>query len=129
MVGLIRTFLCPTRTCSLMPFFDKKRDRAVYVLISFSRNLTARRLDSSIAASQPVGRGRHQKIKTRRRVTRDIFVLARARPTQILDLPEKHKNNYDYESKAYSARRDIAPLTAMRPPQHSPQERQDQNHD
>jgi len=45
------TFFAPTRTCSLMPVFDKNRDKAVYVLISFSRNLTTRRLDSSTLSS------------------------------------------------------------------------------
>jgi hypothetical protein len=38
----------PTRTRWVMPFFDRKSDKAAYVLISFSRNFTARRLDSSI---------------------------------------------------------------------------------
>jgi hypothetical protein len=39
----------PPRRCSLMPFFDKNRDKAVYVFISFSRKLTTRRFDSFIA--------------------------------------------------------------------------------
>src|ERR1700732_2570135 len=38
--------------CSLTPFFDKNRDKAVYVLISFSRNLTACCFASCIAHLQ-----------------------------------------------------------------------------
>ena len=45
----MRTFFAPTRTSALMPFFDKNKESAAYVLISFSRNWIARRLDSSIA--------------------------------------------------------------------------------
>ena len=44
----MRTFLPPTRRRSLMPSFEKNKASAMYVLISFSKNRTARRLDSSI---------------------------------------------------------------------------------
>jgi len=44
----MRIFLLPTRKRFLMPSFDKNKANAMYVLISFSKNRTARRLDSSI---------------------------------------------------------------------------------
>src|SRR5271170_3867159 len=45
----MRVLFAPARRCSLTPFFDKNRDKAVYVLISFSRNLTTRCFESCIA--------------------------------------------------------------------------------
>jgi hypothetical protein len=87
-----------------MPFFDKKRDNAKYVLISFSRNLTALRLDSSIAHSNPAS-------------------------LQDLNAAEKHENHNNSEHQAYATRRKVAPVTAVRPTWSSAYECQDQKHD
>src|SRR4029077_11170382 len=118
-----------------MPFFDKNRDKAMYVLISFSRNLTTCRLDSSIAHLRPQAAPTWKKPKIERD-TQQIHhqatssVITRTNeaspavgphnssepPEQNLDTSEKHENDNDEESETYASRRDIAPFTAVRPP-------------
>src|SRR5260370_39974277 len=86
-----------------MSFFDKKRDNARYVLISFSRNWIEFRMDSSMAHSNPAA-------------------------SQALNAAEKHENHNNYEHQAYAACRKVAPVTAVRPTWNSAYKCQDQKH-
>jgi hypothetical protein len=85
-----------------MPFFDKKRDNAMYVLISFSRNLTALTLDSSIG-----------------------FLAA----FPNLNAAEKYEDHNTREHETYTTSRKVAPIPAVRPPRESAYKCQDQKHD
>src|SRR5579864_3762605 len=125
-----------------MPFFDKNRDKAKYVLISFSRNLTTRRLDSSITHLRHDTRGLPGKDECRPRHTTNTFKLPRAPspgptglrrrnngsepPGQSLNTADKNENDNDEENETYASSRDIAPLPAVRPPRQRTHESQDQ---
>src|SRR5260370_1517736 len=91
-----------------MPFFDKNRDKAAYVLISFSRNVTARRLESSIAHLRVAGQ-QHA-----------------IHYPQILNTSEKYENDDNQQRETYASGWDVAPLPAVRPPRQRAQECQDQ---
>ena len=78
--------------------------QAMYVLISFSRNLTALRLESSISDLQSV-------------------------PLQDLDASEQYEDDNHQKHEAYSTCRKVAPIPAVRPPRESAYKCQDQKHD
>jgi len=48
---------------------------------------------------------------------------------KTLNAPKKRENENDKESETYASRRDIAPLSAVRPPRQSTYECQDQKDD
>jgi hypothetical protein len=69
-----------------MLFLNRNSDKAVYVLISFYRNFTARRLDSSITY-------------------RPLWTY--------LKTPDKSKSDNDEKNESCAARRGITPLATV----------------
>src|SRR6202171_3119574 len=105
-----------------MSFFDRNRDKAMYVLISFSRNLTTRRFDKFIAHLRPNGAVSHpyfRVIPKGAKATHDLLA-------KILNTPKKHENDDNEQSETYASRRNIAPPSAVRPARQGTQECQDQ---
>lgn len=131
---LIRIFSVPATDVLQSPSLDKKRDKAVKVLISFSRKLTIRRLDSRIACLRPYGADSLGKDGVRLRHASVAFELRGAGspglvdfaggrgsdktalpPGQGLKASEKHKNDNNEQRETNAASGDITPVSAVRP--------------